>query len=114
MAMVNNERKAKWLYAMNLVPMAHAEPADALVTPPNTTPNPFETSGASAALAAKRDVDDMHNGTFFFGDPAQQAARNAKRSRPLGNITCHKCGQRTLRPTRLCAHWEPTCGRIGL
>ena len=102
MAAVGNERKAKWLYAMNLIPMAHAEPMDALNAPPTTTPNPFEASGATAALAAKRDAAEMNNGTFFFGEAAYGRGRGdgrrggEKRSRMPDGYICHKCGQRTL------------------
>jgi len=97
MAAVGNDKKAKWIYAMNIVPMASAEPVDVYAPPSNTTPNPFEASSASAALAGKRSADEMNNGTFFFGDVATGAGRGRgkKQRGPPEGYVCHKCGERT-------------------
>ncbi|KAJ3377725.1 hypothetical protein HDU92_008033 [Lobulomyces angularis] len=83
-----DEKKPKWFYAFNIIPLFECPQHVLQLRASNTTQNPFES--------AKRNVDIDENTSFFF----QDNSKRQKKSVP-DNYICNKCG--------VGGHWKADC-----
>ncbi|KAI8822915.1 CwfJ C-terminus 1-domain-containing protein-like protein [Fimicolochytrium jonesii] len=99
-------KKQRWFYAMNIVPMSKIDLVQLAAVPPNTTPLPF--SSAAADGGRKRPADEMSD-SFFFNSTSSDGGRNKRhqgeRKPPPSTYICHKCNEP--------GHWVQDCPQGG-
>ncbi|GAQ77685.1 hypothetical protein KFL_000020470 [Klebsormidium nitens] len=69
LARVGNDKKQKYLHALNPTPSSQLSPADLAAAPPNTTPSPYEPQPSTSQPAAQNSKPPVPGSVLSTGEP---------------------------------------------
>nr|XP_033808024.1 CWF19-like protein 1 [Geotrypetes seraphini] len=104
LASVGNMSKKKYLYAFNIVPLTHMDPAELVKQPLDVTENPYRKSGkdSNKAKQATTIEEEEPITQFFFDLSKQQGKKRPSAGRGDGQHSSPKQPRKPPQPTGPC------------